>query len=348
MRAGVYSPYLDTLGGGEKYVVGMMRALARMGYAVDLLWHDPDILPALGNRYAVDLSGVIVNHHAWKQYAKGNAFSRLRVPVGYDAFVVVSDGSLPLLLSRKNIVHFQVPFVGVRPGILAGLKRGLISHVVCNSAFTKRYVDATYGVRSDIVYPPVTQIPARKKKSYILSVGRFDNLLNAKRQDVLIQAFKQLKSKDWKLVLAGGCQHGQEYLQKLKDDAKGVHIEIFENPTWDKLETLFAEATIYWHAAGYGLDLEIHPEQAEHFGIAIAEAMSAKAVPVVYNGGGIPEIVTHGVQGFLWSTVEELLENTKQLIRDESLRKQIARAASMKATDYSWETFEDAFGRVIG
>ena len=50
-------------------------------------------------------------------------------------------------------------------------------------------------------------------------------------------------------------------------------------------------AKIYWHASGFGEDLETHPEKAEHFGITTVEAMINGLVPIVIDAGGQKEIV---------------------------------------------------------
>ena len=46
--------------------------------------------------------------------------------------------------------------------------------------------------------------------------------------------------------------------------------------------------------------------QAEHFGIALVEAMAAGCVCFAYARGGHLEIIEHGVSGFLWKTEREL------------------------------------------
>ena len=43
---------------------------------------------------------------------------------------------------------------------------------------------------------------------------------------------------------------------------------------------------LFWHAAGLGEDPTTNPDRFEHFGISVVEAMSAGAVPMVYEHGG--------------------------------------------------------------
>jgi len=68
-----------------------------------------------------------------------------------------------------------------------------IEKVICNSFFTKKFVDIEYGINSIVIYPPVdvVKIKPKRKENIILSVGRFSQLTQAKRQDVLIRTFKR-------------------------------------------------------------------------------------------------------------------------------------------------------------
>ena len=78
------------------------------------------------------------------------------------------------------------------------------------------------------------------------------------------------------------------------------------NVEYGKLRQLYSQATLYWHATGYGENEAHHPERFEHFGITPVEAMAAGCVPIVLGKGGLPEIVEHDKSGFLWNTLDEL------------------------------------------
>jgi glycosyltransferase involved in cell wall biosynthesis len=85
------------------------------------------------------------------------------------------------------------------------------------------------------------------------------------------------------------------------------------------LRRYYNEATLFWHAAGFGVDEWKHPERAEHFGMSTLEAMSARCVPVVINRGGQKEIVLHGESGYLWNDIDELVEYSLQLMNSPQL-----------------------------
>jgi len=84
-----------------------------------------------------------------------------------------------------------------------------INKVICNSYFTKRFVDKEYGVESIVIYPPIDieKFRPKRKENLIVSISRFSQLAQVKRQDVLIKAFKKLYRtgfENWRFVLAGG------------------------------------------------------------------------------------------------------------------------------------------------
>jgi len=68
--------------------------------------------------------------------------------------------------------------------------------------------------------------------------------------------------------------------------------------------------------------------------------MQNKAIPIVYDGGGLKEIVDHGVNGFRVRSKAELLEATLKLFRDENLGRALAQSAQEKAQTYSRARFE--------
>jgi GT2 family glycosyltransferase len=91
---------------------------------------------------------------------------------------------------------------------------------------------------------------------------------------------------------------------------------------------------VYWHATGFSVK---QPAAQEHFGITIVEGMASGAVPVVYNSGGPPEIITNGKNGYLFDTLDELIDYTWTLAADPQLWKRLSRAARERAGDFSPE-----------
>lgn len=331
-KAAIFNPYLDTLGGGERYTLAFADVLAGAGYTVAVQWKDTLIKQSLENRFGRALKNI-------------NFVSDIKKGDGYDLCFWVSDGSIPLLHSRKNILHFQVPFHDVEGGsLLNRMKLFRINKVVCNSRFTKAVIDKEYRVDSLVIYPPVdtAKIKPKRKENMILYVGRFSELVQSKRQDVLIEAFKKFSRKvpDWKLVLVGGSEvGGGQYVIKLKKLARGLNVEIWESVGYKQLLEFYGESKFFWSAAGFGINEKNHPEQVEHFGITTVEAMAAGVVPLVLNTGGSREIIEDGKNGFFWSEERELINKTEELIKNKSLCREISKNAVERSKIFGYEKF---------
>lgn len=345
-RAALFDPYFDTIGGGEVYTASVAECLIHKGYQVDLFWEEEGIRQKIHKYLGIDIRDAKINGRGFQLFSKkGNLLQKWLLARQYDLIFYVSDGSVPFLFSRNNILHFQIPFT-IRQGLSLSnrVKLKSIHHVVSNSNFTKRVIDLTYGVDSSVIYPPINIRPrSRRKENIILSVGRFTTTLHNKRQDVLVDGFKQMVDsglKGWQLKLIGSAKpEGQAFVNKLQASARGYPIEILQDASHARLEEEYARARLFWHAAGFSVNQEEHPEQTEHFGIATAEAMSAGCVPVVINKGGQPEIVNHGENGYLWDSLESLKKHTLHLIKSPEKMERMSTTAMKKSQQFSKERF---------
>jgi glycosyltransferase involved in cell wall biosynthesis len=344
-KALIYNPYFDTLGGGERYTAGVIAAFHEAGYEVTVAWKDQLLSDMLRARF--DLSTPFhVDNQGYLDLTQGSFIQKIRYQRQFDAVFWVSDGSLPLLVTKKNILHFQVPFSTHNARFSDTIKRLFYTHVVCNSRFTQSVISSTYHLTSSVLYPPCSTIQPGKKEPLILGVGRFDTSLHGKRQDILIDAFKRLSLSGWKLVLAGGCLQ-TSIVDKLQTSIQGSSISLVCNPSWSELEQLYSSASLFWHAAGFEVNDTLNPEKVEHFGIATVEAMSAGAVPLVYDAGGQREVVTHAENGFRWHTIDELIAQTRQLIDTPELMQQISLNARQASSQFTTEHFIHDFIQTI-
>jgi glycosyltransferase involved in cell wall biosynthesis len=86
--------------------------------------------------------------------------------------------------------------------------------------------------------------------------------------------------------------------------------------------------------------VECHP-------LALLEALAA-GVPIVAEArGGIPEVVTHGVNGLLASTPGEIGDHLRLLRRDEVLRKRLSMGARGTAARFSLQRQLEAYRRLL-
>lgn len=349
MKALIFDPYLRTMGGGERYVLGVAEALKKINYEIYFAYSRQETLSRAKRRFGIDTSSYKIDSEAYHLFKhQGSVIKKYLLTKKYDFIFFISDGSIPILFGRKNFIHFQVPFTkySIPSLLLLPLKNLFITRYVYNSIFTKRIVEKRLKTRKSIViYPPIDITAFRNssiKDNIILSVGRFDSPSHSKRFDILVRSFKLLykKNKKLNLVIAGGLKgdFGKITLKELKLQAEKYPISFVVNPSYPNLVKFYAKSKIYWHAAGYDIDEEISPELVEHFGISTVEAMASGCVPVVINKGGQKEIVT-GKSGFLWDTINELVNYTLTIVSDDRLCRKLSKGAIKRSKKFSTERF---------
>jgi len=328
LRLGCYGEYAWTVGGGAVHVLQFLQALAPY-YRVDLLL--PPEAPLRSPRWfrqqlGIELEGIRVLHY------------RPGMEADYDIWVsACNDDIRPAPTPRRyNIVFF--PFVP-----LDG--RGFVH--IANSRYTAEHVRQRYGTDDvAVIYPPVDNGAIRpgQKEPLVLHVSRF--ALPSPRADkghlAMVQAFKDLCRRGlegWRLVLAGSTVDAVEeaYARLLQREAAGYPIEVRANPGRQELLDLYARAAIYWHATGLTVK---DPAAQEHFGITVLEAMAAGAVPVVYASGGPAETVVHAESGYLFESLDGLVELTLRLARDEGERRRLAEGARRRAEEFGLQRFQ--------
>jgi L-malate glycosyltransferase len=137
-----------------------------------------------------------------------------------------------------------------------------------------------------------TRIPNEAQRAQWAPSGEpiimhLSNFRPVKRITDAVEIFAIVRAKmPAKLVLIGdGPDRGAaEYLVRKKRLQKDVFFLGKQNSVYEKLSSA---------------DLFLLPSQLESFGLAALEAMACEVPVVATNVGGIPEVVTHGVDGFL-------------------------------------------------
>lgn len=335
-KAALYTPYLDVLGGGEKHILSILKVLEEEGYEVTLIFKT-DLRMVINERFQLGFSNL--------QFLPYDTFKRRKLPflAQQDVFLYVSDGSYTFSPARKNFVLAMVPKRELYPHSLMDKLKTLNTTFLANSRFTAGKL-AAWGIKSTVLYPYIEDDFFKltsKKEKLILSVGRFfSGELHTKKHELILSTFAQFKSmptgKDYSLVLIGGVKEEDKgYVNSIKALAQKIpDTKVLVNAPYEELLRHYAKALCYWHFTGYGVDVEKHPEQLEHFGITPLEAMASACVPFCVNAGGPKEYIEHGKNGYLFSTTDELIT----LMHD---MKPLGMNARKSAKEFNYEHFKN-------
>ncbi len=361
MKAVFVSPYLKQIhtGGGEKHLFDVALSLPKKIELNFALPTESDIsddiffasVEKYRNSYQVFLGKSLqrIKFIRSPLFTQAPWYKKLLWTRNFDYVYYVTDGSLFFSLARNNLLHIQTPLKNNLPSFLQSIKIKQWHPVNTNSRFTKGIVESNWGIQVDqVLYPEIDEsLLASKAKKYpiILSVGRFFPQLHSKRQDILVQAFRQLLKEqprlmtDWELVFVGSIEN-QAFYDRVVALAKDLPIRFETKLDHAELNSLYSQARLFWHATGYEVDPILNPEKVEHFGIATVEAMAAGSVPLVIASGGQSEIIPQELLPYCWTTISELVSNTTQLLRDPAKETQLRKIARHRAGDFSHQELE--------
>ncbi len=152
----------------------------------------------------------------------------------------------------------------------------------------------------------------------LLYVGRLGAEKEIDRIKPILEAIPNAR-----LALVGDGPHRQA----LEKHFAGTPTHFVGYLTGIKLASAFASA-----------DAFIFPSRTETLGLVLLEAMAAGCPVVAARSGGIPDIVTDGVNGYLFEPEEEssALVATQRLLGDRLLRESLRQNARREAERWSW------------
>jgi glycosyltransferase involved in cell wall biosynthesis len=368
MRSLVFDPHLATLGGGERYAFAVARVLAGTG-DVTIAGHrlpDPERLARLG----FDAPGPIVA-------MTDDQFTTASREV--DVAVVIASRLPPATFAARSVLVVQFPFPGsaIHHPTRWATRRRLLRRYdgIVYSDFVRSWLARRWKMEATVVPPPVapasgsdremtpsaTTAPAGPRSRdqpsstghpVLLAVGRFFASEHHKRHDVLIQAFSELTRRrpdlGAELVLIGGAgsdARSRRYVGDLQRRAAGLDVSIEVDADQATLDAAYRRATLFWHAAGFERPRRC-PERAEHFGMVVVEAMAYGVPPLVFDDGGLSELVDDDC-GVRWRSVGALVDASIALLDDPARRACLADTARQYSSRFSPEVFQSRLQRVL-
>ncbi len=269
--------------------------------------------------------------------------------------------SISALLAQQMITERRLPFITTLHGTditLVGTDRSYFpitkfsiersDGVTTISEYMRQRTVDFFGIKDPIevihnfvncsLYHP-NEDEQRKGRKRILHISNFRPV---KRVLDCIYAFEQVrKHVDAELILAGdGPDRGpaEQLARELNVDE---HVRFLGKQ--DHMERLIPRM--------HALHL---PSEMEAFGLAALEAMACGVPPVATNTGGVPDLITHGVDGFMEPVgdVDSQARRLIEILADGDLRERMSRSARNTAltrfcTDLIIPQYEAYYNQVL-
>ncbi len=329
IKVGLYNPYLDTLGGGEKHILSILQVFAEENGEINIFW-DKNLSSEIKKRFSLDY----VNKINWLPSIKTlGTLKTLKMLFSFDYFFYVTDGSYFFSTAKNNFIFCMIPDKKLYNLNLINKLKLLNYKFISNSFYTTTWLKKWQ--INPITIPPYIEENffndnIEDKEKIILSVGRFFPHLHSKNQEKIIKTFQKLKKnyplfKDYKLILAGGLKKEDEnyfyYLKSLTENNQSIIFKT--NISFNEICQLYKKATYFWHFTGLDVDEKKSPDKVEHFGIAPLEAMASGCLTFAHNSGGPKIIIKNQKTGLLFKNENDLIKKMIYLETNKILKEKI-------------------------
>lgn len=185
--------------------------------------------------------------------------------------------------------------------------------------------------------------PAYRKENYfkqgnrrvILFVGRLEEV---KGVEYLIDAMEYT---DAKLVIAGSGS--LEASLKKRAERFGDRIEFLGSKTHAELKEIYPSADVFVMSS-----VTTQKGAKEGFGLVMLEAMASGVPVVAFASGGIPQLITHDVNGLLCEEkdIKSLAENINSVLSDEELRNRLIQNGNRTVKEYDYKEIAKKYSKI--
>jgi glycosyltransferase involved in cell wall biosynthesis len=330
-------------GGGERYPLELGRALARQvdcelvsfGRATRA-WRDPS-----GLRVRVLRSLGHVGRHPAHPLALGLGHALAEADLVHTHHLRSAPSRLAAMNARVRRLPTAVTDHGLVGGDWAGLLPRLFDRFLMVSAYSARELRAPAS-RTRVIYggadPDRFSPDADQVRRGVLFVGR---LTPHKGVDRLLEALPA----DAELRVVGSAGHDphppeRDYPNLLRRLAAERRVDFLGAVPDSDLPALYRTARVMAlpsvHRTCYGREVAV----SELLGLAAIEAMASGTPVVASRLGGLPEVVEHGVTGFLVEpgNVGELRSRLAEVLGNRPLAEQLGRNARERVlATFTWD-----------
>jgi glycosyltransferase involved in cell wall biosynthesis len=156
---------------------------------------------------------------------------------------------------------------------------------------------------------------------------------------------------DSPLLLYVGRLSAEKEIDRIKpvlEAIPGARLALVgDGPYRQELEKHFADTSTFFVGYLTGIDLAtafasadafVFPSRTETLGLVLLEAMAAGCPVIAANAGGIPDIVTDGVNGYLFDPDDEngAIAATQRLLDNPEARETLRQNARLEAERWGW------------
>jgi len=172
-------------------------------------------------------------------------------------------------------------------------------------------------------------------------VGHLSNFRWVKRPQDVIKTFHHIARHHSAKLLMIGDGPDRETAERLADE-RGLKDRVIFVGSDQDVEDLLPL-----------LDLFLLPSEQESFGLAALEAMACGVPVIASNVGGLPELITHNVSGYLFPMGEydAMGDAAETLLRDKEVHKRLSVGARKRAEQFSQskiiDRYENLYRRVL-
>jgi len=245
---------------------------------------------------------------------------------------------LPRHLGVVTTLHgTDITVVGMEPAFFRITQFSIQSsdRVTAVSRFLKDRAEATFGITRpiEVIYnfvDPSIFTPRRRTSPLLVAprggkvLMHASNFRQVKNIPTVIHVFAEVRKKlQAKLIMVGDGPEkaGAEQLTR----EMGLERDVLFLGNQDFMEELLPLADVF-----------LLPSSSESFGLVALEAMSAEVPVVASNAGGLPEVIEHGVTGFLHDPehVGGFVASVLKLLTNEPLRRSMGRRGRKRAREH--------------
>jgi glycosyltransferase involved in cell wall biosynthesis len=207
--------------------------------------------------------------------------------------------------------------------------------VFANSGWTASRIQESYGVRPDVLYPPIN------------TEGLSSELQWDKREDGFVFLSRIHPGKNIKWLI--------KILRRVRDQGHDIHFHVIgprdsDKPGYyDEVATLVAKHNfVTLEGPMYGTELNkmlnkhkygINGAKTEQFGMSIAEMVAAGMIPFVPNGGGQTEVVNDQSE-VLFNSTDEAVDKIAAVCENSAMAQEIRQGLPDVTSEFGTARFQ--------